>query len=121
MTTSDSTPPPGTATARETADAPATKEELQRVVEERAAQAEAAETEPVVNPTPAKKRAPAKKAAAKKAPAKKAVAASSRTDSVISSTRRCSSSLLAGLLAVSPPEVGVESSSIVMVLRPSSS
>jgi 1,4-alpha-glucan branching enzyme len=79
MTTSDSTPPPGTATARETADAPATKEELQRVVEERAAQAEAAETEPVVNPTPAKKRAPAKKPAAKKAAAKKAPAAKKAT------------------------------------------
>jgi 1,4-alpha-glucan branching enzyme len=74
MTTSDSTPPPGTTTAHETADAPATKEELQRVVQERAAQAEAAESEPVINPSPAKKRAPAKKAAAKKAPAKKAPA-----------------------------------------------
>ncbi|SDC01010.1 1,4-alpha-glucan branching enzyme [Geodermatophilus telluris] len=65
MTTNDST----------SGDAPATKEELQRVVEEKTAQAEAAENEPVVNPSPAKKRAPAKKAAAKKAPAKKAVAA----------------------------------------------
>ncbi|MGR7023522.1 1,4-alpha-glucan branching protein GlgB [Geodermatophilus sp. URMC 62] len=64
MTTSDSTP----------GDAPATKDELQRVVAERTAQAQAAETEPVVNPGPAKKRAPAKKAAAKKAPAKKAPA-----------------------------------------------
>ncbi|MGY1673056.1 1,4-alpha-glucan branching protein GlgB [Geodermatophilus sp. SYSU D00710] len=74
MTTSDSTLPPGTPTANETADAPASKEELQRVVDERAAQAEAAESEPVVNAAPAKKRAPAKKAAAKKAPAKKAPA-----------------------------------------------
>jgi 1,4-alpha-glucan branching enzyme len=72
MTTSDSTP------VTETPEAPASKEELQRVVEERAVQAEAAEAEPVVNPTPAKKaaakRAPAKKAAAQKAPAKKAAA-----------------------------------------------
>ncbi|MEX5717674.1 1,4-alpha-glucan branching protein GlgB [Geodermatophilus maliterrae] len=74
MTTSDSTPPPGTTTAHETADAPATKEELQRVVEERAIQAEAAESEPVVNPGPTTKRAPAKKAAAKKTPAKTAAA-----------------------------------------------
>ncbi|WP_091108250.1 1,4-alpha-glucan branching protein GlgB [Geodermatophilus dictyosporus] len=62
-------------TTNESTDAPATKEELQRVVEERTAQAEAAESEPVVNPSPARKRAPAKKAAAKKAPAKKAAAA----------------------------------------------
>ncbi|MGY1713721.1 1,4-alpha-glucan branching protein GlgB [Geodermatophilus sp. SYSU D01106] len=68
MTTSDST-------GHETPEAPATKDELQRVVEQKAAAAEAAESEPIVNPTPARKRAPAKKAAAKKAPAKKAAAA----------------------------------------------
>jgi 1,4-alpha-glucan branching enzyme len=73
MTTSDQTP--GSGTAAETADAPATKDELQRVVEERARQAEEAESEPIVNAAPARKRAPAKKAAAKKAPAKKAAAA----------------------------------------------
>ncbi|MGY1687077.1 1,4-alpha-glucan branching protein GlgB [Geodermatophilus sp. SYSU D00867] len=72
MTTSDPTPASGT--AAETADSPATKEQLQRAVEEMTAQAETAEAEPVVNPTPARKRAPAKKAAAKKAPAKKAAA-----------------------------------------------
>ncbi|MGY1735614.1 1,4-alpha-glucan branching protein GlgB [Geodermatophilus sp. SYSU D00684] len=72
MTTSDPTPASGA--AAETADSPATKEQLQRAVDEMTTQAEAAEAEPVVNPTPARKRAPAKKAAAKKAPAKKATA-----------------------------------------------
>ncbi|MGY1787185.1 1,4-alpha-glucan branching protein GlgB [Geodermatophilus sp. SYSU D00698] len=72
MTTSDPTPASGT--AAETADSPATKEQLQRAVEEMTAQAETAEAEPVVNPTPARKRTPAKKAAAKQAPAKKAAA-----------------------------------------------
>ena len=57
--------------------APATREELQAVVEERTAAAAAAEDGPIVNAAPARKRAAAKKApAAKKAaPAKKATAA----------------------------------------------
>jgi len=41
---------------------PATREELQAVVEEKTAAAEAAEAEPIVNPAPARKRAAAKKA-----------------------------------------------------------
>ncbi|MGY1700649.1 1,4-alpha-glucan branching protein GlgB [Geodermatophilus sp. SYSU D00766] len=85
MTTSDSTPPPGTPTAHETAEAPASKEELQRVVDERAAQAEAAESEPVVNAAPAKKAA-AKKAPAKKAPAKKAPAKKTTTPTTAAAT-----------------------------------
>ena len=50
---------------------PATREELQAVVEEKTAAAEAAVEGPVVNAAPARKRAAAKKAA----PAKKATAA----------------------------------------------
>jgi 1,4-alpha-glucan branching enzyme len=54
---------------------PATREELQAVVEEKTAAAEAAEAEPIVNPAPARKRAAAKKApGAVKAPAKRATA-----------------------------------------------
>jgi 1,4-alpha-glucan branching enzyme len=68
MTTSDSTP------VTETPEAPMNKDELQRAVEEKSAAAEAAEAEPVVNPSPAKKRAPARKTAAAGAPAKKAPA-----------------------------------------------
>ena len=54
---------------------PATREELQAVVEEKTAAAEAAEAEPIVNAAPARKRAAAKKApGAVKAPAKRATA-----------------------------------------------
>ncbi|TFV63250.1 1,4-alpha-glucan branching protein GlgB [Geodermatophilus sp. DF01-2] len=66
---------------------PATKEELQAVVEEKTAQAEAAEEGPVVNAVPARKRATAKKtpaaqkttAAKKTAAAKKSTTAAERT------------------------------------------
>ncbi|MFW3169399.1 1,4-alpha-glucan branching protein GlgB [Geodermatophilus sp. CPCC 206100] len=80
MTTPDGTTEDlATGTPERTVDAgdraPATKEELQAVVEQKAADAEAAEQEPVINAAPARKRAAAKKApAAKKAAAKKAPA-----------------------------------------------
>jgi 1,4-alpha-glucan branching enzyme len=53
---------------------PATREELQAAVEEKTAQAAAAESEPVVNAAPARKRAAAKKAPAAKATAAKTAA-----------------------------------------------
>jgi 1,4-alpha-glucan branching enzyme len=68
--------PGGDPTARDTPDsatAPATREDLQRAVDERALQARAAEAEPVVNAAPARKRAARKApaAAAEDAPAAK--------------------------------------------------